>query len=155
MRLALMAALALALSGACSGSAHPVQADPCRLISRAEVTAALGAPVEPGRPRRPIRPEPGLALCGYRTSTNFGEIVFALQRPGRDAFERGRTMQKRNSTSARYRALEGLGDEAFAAGGRVSVLEGDTFLAVFAQYSLPDFQPIAERLAERVTSQIR
>ena len=152
MRLTLMASLALALSGACSGNANPVRADPCRLISKAEMAAAVGAPVEPGRQRQAIRPEPGLAMCGYPTSTRFGEIVIAVQRPGRDGFDRSRARAKRTSTVPAYHPLEGLGDEAFAAGGGVSVLEGDTFLAVFAQYSFPDFQPIAQRLAERATS---
>jgi hypothetical protein len=120
------------------------------------VAAALGSPVESGERRRPIRPAPGLAMCGYRTSTRFGEIVIAEQRPGRNAFDASRAEAKRNAGAvASYRALEGLRDQAFAFGGRVSVLKRDTFLVVFAQYSLPDFEAIAQGLADRAESQIR
>jgi hypothetical protein len=128
-----------------------------------EVVTAVGAPVERGVPRDPIRPEPGLALCGYRTFTRFGEIVVAEQRPGQDAFEARRREAERNTGAVvGYRALEWPGDEAFASGGEVSVLQGevsvlkgDTMLIVFAQNWFPDFEGIAQRLADRAASQIR
>jgi hypothetical protein len=155
-RLALISALTIVVFSGCSGNAGSVDAGPCRLISREAVVAALGSPVEAGELRDPIRPEPGLAMCGYRTFTRFGEIVVAEQRPGQGAFAASRTKAKRDTGAVPgYRALEWPGDQAFASGGGVSVLKGNTFLVVFAQHSFPDFEGIAQRLADRAASQIR
>lgn len=120
------------------------------------MAAVLGAPVERGEQREPIVPKGGLAMCGYQTFTRFGEVIVAAQRPGQDAFEASREKEKHDPGSVpRYRALGWPGDQAFASGGRVSVLKGDTLLVVFAQYSLRDFEGIAQRLADRAASNIR
>jgi hypothetical protein len=134
-----------------------VVVDPCRLLSAAEVEAALGSPVADGEPRSPIVPEPGLAMCGYGTVTQFGEIVVATQRPGRDAFASSRARAKQSGSTMKpaYRRLNGLGDRAFSAGSGVSVLKGNTLVQVFAQYSLPDFNPIARRLAAQAVRKVR
>lgn len=88
-------------------------------------------------------------MCGYRTSTRFGELVVAVLHPGRDFFQERRAQAQRDGTITvpPYRPLSGLGDQAFAAGGRITVLRRHTYLAVFAQHSLPEFEPIARSLA--------
>jgi hypothetical protein len=95
-------------------------------------------------------------MCGYGTSTRFGEIVVAEQHPGRRFFQDRRAQAQHNSTSTvpPYRRVVGLGDEAFAAGGRITVLRRDTYLAVFAQNSTPEFEPIARSLASRAIREL-
>jgi hypothetical protein len=100
--------------------------------------------------------ERGLALCGYSTSTRFGELVVAVQHPGRDFFEERRAEAQRSSTITvpPYRRIAGLGDAAFAAGGRITVLQRDTYLVVFAQNSLPEFESVARSLASRALREL-
>jgi hypothetical protein len=134
--------------GACSSRTQAqTEPDPCRLLTRADVQQALGPtvlPVLPGKHRAPIRPQPGLRFCGYPTVTRFGEIVVAEQRPGRTAFEEGRTRTQQNNS---YRPLGGLRDRAFAGYSSVTLLRGDTTLAVVSQNACPEFEPVAVDLA--------
>ncbi len=95
-------------------------------------------------------------MCGFGTSTRFGELVIAVQHPGRRLFEDRRAQAQYNGTSTvpPYRRVVGLGDEAFAAGGRITVLRRDTYVAVFAQNSIPDLEPIARALASKAIREL-
>jgi hypothetical protein len=146
-------ALALAVAVFDTGGGADARAAPCRLLNAADIGAIVGSSVESGRPTIAILPEPGLALCGYRTSSPFGEIVVGEQRPGRAGFVAHRQQAERHNDLPGYQALNDLGDPAFAEGGHVFVLVNDTLLVVFAQKGLPE--PMARQLAARAVSKLR
>ncbi len=123
--------------------------DPCRLLSVTEVAKAVGASVEEPTPVDLIVPRRGLKACAYATSSKWGTVVVATQRPGRRDFASSQEDAKNAGSTVKpsYQDLRKLGDRAFSLGTRVSVLKRNTFLQVWPQYGIPDFWPIARRLA--------
>jgi hypothetical protein len=154
----LAAGLALALAVAVvhsDGDGGEAGSRVCRLLGPADIAVVLGSRVEPGRPRVLMRLEPGLGICGYPTSSSFGEIEVHEQRPGRAGFVASRQRAQGGGGVPLYHPLPGLGDQAFSVGGAVSVLVDDTFVVVGAQKPSREFEPLARQLAARAVLTLR
>jgi hypothetical protein len=156
--LALAAAVASpTFSAAGAGTRAGGTPDPCRLLSAAEIEAAVDAWVADGQAGESKVPIPGLRLCVYATASRWGGVVVSTQRPGPKAFRTSRVKAEGISSTTRpgYRRHLGLGDDAFSVGGSVSVLQGNCRLSVFAQFPGTDFTPVALRLARDAVRALR
>lgn len=103
---------------------------PCALVTRAEAARALGAPVPAGTERQLDLPLAGgtrvrTQFCFYGPDVVIGR--YALGSRGRATFGRHR---RALAAEPGFRAVVGVGDEAFAARGRLNVRRGNTGIVI-------------------------
>lgn len=132
-RTAAAAAAASALLGV-GCDHHTGVADPCRVLRREEVAAAVGSPVAAGRRVSAIKPGSHALFCVFDTTTAFGEVEVSVQHPGgRQAFARWKHQAQTRGPVPAMATIPKLGDAAFSAGGGVQALRGDSYLIIEAQ----------------------
>jgi hypothetical protein len=151
------------LAAACSGAAPRATApsiltpstverlgpDPCALVTKADVSAALpGLPIVEGQPGR----QPQGGDCLYLVDRTSRAIDIKVFRPkGVVRFDDLRTSQPDSV------ALPGLGDHAFAqrGGSTVAAVKGDTLVEVVAENDDTDqFRAAVRRLAGVAVSRL-
>lgn len=95
-------------------------AEPCSLLTTAEVATVIGVPV--GEAKRAAMPQP---TCEY--SARGGTVYVYRIADGRAGFQAGRQMQ-----DAKAQAVAGVGDDAYWSPGirTLNVLSRDTYLMV-------------------------
>lgn len=103
---------------------------PCALVTRAEAARALGAPVPVGTEKQIDVPLAGGArvrtqFCFYGPDVVIGR--YALGSSGRATFGRHR---RALAAEPGFQAVVGVGDEAFAARGRLNVRRGNTGIVI-------------------------
>lgn len=109
-------------------AAAQVEFNPCRLLGKAEVRAAVGAPV--------IEVSPGLS-----EGSQLGNCVFSVERGGvtvtvfdAQALE-GKSVAawlEETESKVPFRAVEGLGEEAFLTSGSGDFVEGKPETSIWA-----------------------
>jgi hypothetical protein len=124
------AALVVALTGASRGARHETTAPgACSLITQQEAAKALGKAVPVGTERVMTFPLQGRSvkaeMCFYGSEVSV--VRYALGSAAQSYFT-----QYRQSLAGKsgYQDVKGLGDEAFAAKGQLTVRKGETQLIV-------------------------
>lgn len=128
------AALVLGLTGAARGSsaAAPVSGV-CGLITRQEAATALGAPVPAGTEKTMDLPMQGgspikTQFCFYGSEVSVGR--YELGSDVQALFGKYRQSLASQPNLTGYQNVNGLGDEAFAAKGQLTVRKGQTGLII-------------------------
>lgn len=124
------------------GKANPPSiADPCKLVSVAEVSEAMGRPSKPGELTHPFNGN----RCRFYDATAQYEIFLQTVDP---ALVKG--------VLAEATVLPGMGDWAYWSGGAVYVGKGDHALMIGFQlpHTLTAMTPAAEKLARAVASRM-
>lgn len=161
--------LILAVAGACSGSggdddgARPQETPagndaaagrgavdeqrPCRLLTQAEVQAAVGAPV-----KQPMS-APGAEACTFALASGGGQVLVlssdAADNPTKfDSYSRGAARPVEN--------LPGVGDRAFLVGGQAYVLKGSVLVGIAVDMRQPEarLNEVARRLVQLAAGRI-
>ncbi len=136
-------AAALLLVGAPRGAAVPV----CDLITRAEAAAASGGAVPAGKAQVMDLPAPGRTvhteICMYGSKVMVSRVTLGT---GAAAFFH-QYQQDRAHKYNDMQSVPGVGDEAFAAGGQLTVRKGGIAVEVDVNENLGGGAP--ERAAEK------
>jgi hypothetical protein len=120
----------------------------CGLVTRAEVEAAIGAKVNPGKETA----EPARSVCAFNPVAGADEsvAVVAVTSSGVPAFFK--TASERLKTPQ----VVAAGDEAFVSGGQGLVRKGDTMVAIIVALhrDTPELAGMATKLAQAVGTHI-
>jgi hypothetical protein len=135
---------------------HPVATqnpgNPCALLTKAEVAAALKQPVTEAKFERSPRPN-----CRYNVGPSISEVVVAVfndptaKGAAKGGFDVGKTAQDVNP-----QLVSGIGDDAYwsASLKTLKVLKGDSYFTVqflgFGSASLKEIKALAHQVANRL-----
>jgi len=108
-RIMLLAATAALTVSAAAPTAHAAPADACALLTPAQVGAALGAPVEPGKPITPTDHN----VCSW-AGGKVGYVTLMLQ--SAEKFDRARQQAPALAGAVAVTPVAGLGDGAMYVG---------------------------------------
>jgi len=127
--------------------AHPAAVPVCDLVTRQEAAAAAGGAVPAGRAQVMDLPAPGRAvhteICMYGGKVMVTRFTLGA---GAAAFFRQYQQEKAQKYDDMV-SVSGVGDEAFSAGGQLTVRKGGLALAVDVNQNLGGGAP--ERAAEK------
>ena len=123
---------------------HPDTPDPCRLVTAAEATTALGGPPLPPSARRSR--DTAEVRCTYTYLAAGRSLAVSVWKgsEARPVYDLRRTEYGRGGA---VEELRGLGDQAFSVKGDegwVNVLKGDVYLSIQLGNDLPT-QPLSEQ----------
>lgn len=104
----------------------------CGLITRQEAATALGAPVPAGTAKTVDLPLQGIVIkaeyCSFGSEVGIGRYELGSDAPALFGKYRQSLASKPNLTG--YQNVTGLGDEAFAAKGQLTVRSGHTGIII-------------------------
>ena len=136
-----------------SPTAPPLPADQpqrraCELVTQAEVEAAIGARVSPGRQEN----QDGRSLCAFAVAGASGQSVALVATSSSGvpaAFEAARSSAESPQTVT-------AGEQAFVTGGQAMVRKGTTMVAILVAMRQPPAQlaPAATKLAQAVGNRL-
>ena len=124
-------------SGDAEGDDSFVPVKVCELIPDDVLETALGSGLDPNREEYQGS---GCVTCRIYTTSRGAHLNVEMSRSGRDGFETQRGYKE--PIADLYQPLTGIGDDAFAFGSEVTVLQGE-YVAVIYLEGL-DFDPVPE-----------